>query len=421
MFFNYKNYSVHISNGITILALIAISKHHFYILQRMQKSSCCYNLVTFLVPLCQICVFRLQTHQWCFLLCNVILFHALLFGGDIVEEFLLQSSPAAYSDHFVLEVRERARKLDLTETRLNTSQLYPINTEPCLHHQDLLILTLVLSSPGNSSQREAVRNSWANQTLVHSIAVRTLFVIGSSHLGAELDVMREESERYGDIVQFEGGVSRGDWQKGHWEQVKMALRWILLFCPQARFIVLSEDSVYLNIPALTSYLLGLRMHPDDLYLGRVIHRAAPERDPDKPHYLPYKVYPDKYLQDYCSGPAFLLSQDVVRKVYVAAEDVSLPLPSDVLIGLCARRAGVVATHSARFSGDRHIRYNPCCYNFLFNSAGMGVGMMDMAWRDLGAGKGRSCGMLETYYSLVVCKAMTYLDKLSFLNNDNSLG
>uniref|UniRef100_A0A673KIZ2 Hexosyltransferase n=1 Tax=Sinocyclocheilus rhinocerous TaxID=307959 RepID=A0A673KIZ2_9TELE len=319
-----------------------------------------------MLPWQLICVFRLQTHQWCFLLCNVILFHALLFGGDIVEEFLLQSSPAAYTDRFVLEVRERARKLDLTETRLNTSQLYPINSEPCLHHQDLLILTLVLSSPGNSSQREAVRNSWANQTSVHSV--------------------------------FEGGVSRGNWQKGHWKQVKMALRWILLFCPQARFIVLSEDSVYLNLPALTSYLLGLRTHPDDLYLGRVIHRAAPERDPDKPHYLPYQVYPEKYLPDYCSGPAFLLSQDVVRKVYVAAEDVSLPLPSDVLIGLCARRAGVVATHSARFSGDRHIRYNPCCYNFLFSSAGMGVGMVGVAWRDLGI----SCALCIFVAVYVLC-------------------
>ncbi|CAM4665000.1 unnamed protein product [Leuciscus chuanchicus] len=369
----------------------------------------------------KICVFRLQTHQWCFLLCNVILFHALLFGGDIVEEFLLQSSPAAYTDRFVLEVRERARKLDLTEARVNTSQLYPINTEPCLHHQDLLILTVVLSSPGNLRQREAVRNSWANQTSVHRVAVRTLFFTGPSPLGAEQDRMREESARYGDIVQFKGGVSSGDWQRGHWEQVKMSLRWILLFCPQARFIFLSEDSVYLNLPALTTYLLGLRTNPDDLYLGRVIHRAAPERNPDKSYYLPYQVYPDKCLPDYCSGPAFLLSQDVVRKVYVAAEDLSLPLPSDVLIGLCARRAGVVATHSARFSGDRHIRYNPCCYDFLFSSAGMGAELMGVAWQDLGAGKGRGCGMLETYYSLVVCKAMTYLDKLSFLNNNNTQG
>nr|XP_055037083.1 beta-1,3-galactosyltransferase 9 [Misgurnus anguillicaudatus] len=361
-------------------------------------------------------MFRLQTHQWCFLLCNVVLFHALLFGGDIVEEFLLQSSPAAYTDRFVLDIRERARKLDLTETRLNTSQLYPINIEPCPDHQDLLILTVVLSSPGNFSQREAVRNSWANQTTVQYVAVRTLFFLDSSTLGAELQAMREESARYGDLVQFEGGVSNGEL-----ERIKMALRWILLFCPQARFVVFSEDSVYLNIPALASYLLGLKSNPDDLYLGRVIHRAAPERDPGRTHYLPYHVYPDKYLPEYCSSPAFLLSQDVVRKVYVAAQNVALPLPPDILIGLCARRAGVVATHNSRFSGDRHIRYNPCCYNFLFSSAEVGGRLMGVAWRDLGAGNGRRCGILETYYSLVACKTMTYLDKLSFLSNDNTQG
>ncbi|KAI7795937.1 putative UDP-GlcNAc:betaGal beta-1 [Triplophysa rosa] len=368
-----------------------------------------------------ICMIRLQTHQWCFLLCNVVLFHALLFGGDIVEEFLLQSSPAAYTDRFVLDIRERARKLDLTEARLNTSQLYPLNVEPCPDHKDLLILTVVLSAPGNSSQREAVRNSWANQTTVQHVALRTLFFLGSSALGAEHQAMREESAHYGDVVQFEGGVSRGEWERGHWEQVKMALRWVLLFCPQARFIVLSEDTVYLNIPALASHLLGLKTHPDDLYLGRVIHRATPERDPGRPHYLPYHVYPEKYLPDFCSSPAFLLSQDVVRKVYVAAQNIALPLPSDVLIGLCARRAGVVATHSSRFCGDRHVRYNPCCYNFLFSSAEVGGRLMGVAWRDLGAGNGRRCGMLATYYSLVLCKTMTFLDKLSFLSEDNSQG
>ncbi|TRY95049.1 hypothetical protein DNTS_004684 [Danionella cerebrum] len=365
----------------------------------------------------KLCLLRLHNHQWCFLLCNIILFHALLFGGDIVEEFLLQSSPAAYSDRLVLELRERARKLELSES-INTSLLFPINTEACHPQQDLLILTIILTSPGNTSQREALRNSWVKQTLVNHITLRTVFFTGSSALGEEIEMIRLESVKFGDIVQFKGGVSRGGLMRGHWERVKMALRWVLLYCSQARFIILAEDSVYLNLPALSSYLLGLRTHPDDLYLGRVIHRAAPERDPDKPSYLPYQVYSDKFLPDYCSGPAFLLSQDVVRKIYVAGEDVSLTLPSDILIGLCAKRAGVVATHSARFSGNRHIRYNPCCYNFLFSSAGVGPGLMGVVWRDLGAEKGHSCGLLQTYYSLVVCKAMTYLDKLPFLNNKN---
>ncbi|XP_007256671.3 beta-1,3-galactosyltransferase 9 [Astyanax mexicanus] len=368
------------------------------------------------------CVFRLQTHQWCFLLCNVVLFHALLFGGDVVEEFLLQSAPAAYTDRSVLELRERARKLDLSETRPNASQLYPISSSPCLHPQDLLFLNVILSAPGNASQREAVRNSWGNQTSVQGVAVRTLFFLGPSPLEAEREAAKKESSHYGDIVQCEGPSSRGGSERGQWERVKLAMRWVLLFCPQTRFVVLAEDSVFLNIPALGNYLLGLRTHPDDLYLGRVIHRAAPERDASKPYYLPFHLYPERLLPDYCSGPAFLMSQDVVRKVYVASDDITLPLPSDILIGLCARRAGVVATHSARFSGERHIRYNPCCYNFLFSSAWMSAEQLGVAWRDLGEGSGRSCGMLETYYSLVACKAMTYLEKLNFLSsNSNTQG
>ncbi|XP_053505036.1 beta-1,3-galactosyltransferase 9 [Ictalurus furcatus] len=364
----------------------------------------------------QVCVFRLHTHQWCFLLCNVVLFHALLFGGDIVEEFLLQSSPAAYTDRAVLELRERARKLDLSNTLPNSSQIYPISSKPCFNHQDLLFLTIVFSDPDNASQREAIRSSWANQTLVQDVAVRTLFFLNPSSVETEHQVVREESVRYGDMVQCEGPLSRD-----HWGQVKLALRWVLLFCPQARFVVLTEDSVFLNVPALGTYLLTLRTHPDDLYLGRVIHNASPERNYNKPHYVSFHLYPDRSFPDYCSGPAFLMSQDVVRKVYVASKDVALALPSDVLIGLCARAAGVVATHSARFSGERHVRYNPCCYNFLFTSASVDGELMGMAWRDLGKGRGRHCSMLQTYYSLVVCKAMTYLNGVNFLSGNDTKG
>lgn len=357
-------------------------------------------------------MFRLQTHQWCFLLCNVVLFHALLFGGDIVEEFLLQSSPAAYTDRAVLELRERARKLDLSNTMPNASQIYSISSKPCLHLQDLLFLTIVFSNPDNASQREAIRSSWANQTFVQDVAVRTLFFLNHSSSETEHQVVWEESVRHGDIVQCEGPLSRD-----HWGQVKLALRWVLLFCPRARFVVFTEDLVFLNVPALATYLLTLRTHPDDLYLGRVIHHAAPERNYNKPHYVSFHLYPERSFPDYCSGPAFLMSQDVVRKVYVASKDVTLNLLSDVLIGLCAKAAGVVATHSARFSGERHVRYNPCCYNFLFSSASVDAELMGMAWRDLGKGRGRQCNMLETYYSLVVCKTMTYLNGVNFLSGN----
>lgn len=125
--------------------------------------------------------------------------------------------------------------------------------------------------------------------------------------------------------------------------------------------------------------------------------------------------PNRYLPDYCARTASVLSQDVVRKVYVASAGVRAALPADVFVGLCAWKAGVVPTHSARFSGEKHIHYNDCCYRYLFNTPGMGSEELGTVWADLGQEDG-GCSLLETYYGLVACKALTYLDKLSFFNS-----
>ncbi|KAM6984637.1 beta-1,3-galactosyltransferase 9 [Aplochiton taeniatus] len=357
---------------------------------------------------------RLRTHQWCFLLFNVLLFHALLFGGDFVEEYLLQASPGVYADGTVLEVREKARKLDLTTSRGNVSQAYTIaNPDACLN-SDLFLLSLAFSAPANRSQRAAVRTSWANQTRVQGFPVRTLFFLGSSPSATQQEALLREQGRHGDLVQCRAAAAASP--VGRTERTVQALRWVVAFCPGARFVLLTRDSAFVNLPALGGYLLGLRRHPEDLYLGRVLHGESPDRDPASPGYLPPSLYPDRHLPDYCSGAAALLSQDVVRKVTVAAAESpglrAAAVPPDVFVGACARKAGVTATHSARFSGERHVRYNACCYRYLFSSAGVGGPELGRVWEDL-AREGGRCSLLTTYYGLVKCKALTYLDKLSF--------
>ncbi|XP_074547099.1 beta-1,3-galactosyltransferase 9 [Halichoeres trimaculatus] len=360
---------------------------------------------------CSLC--KLRTHQWCFLLFNVLLFHALLFGADFVEEYLLQPTPGVYTDGMVVDVRERARKLDLSNARENISQNYPIANPDACRNSDLFLLTLVFSSTANSSQRDAVRRTWANQTTVQGFPVQVLFFLGSTQTFTAQDALMSESDRYGDIVQ--GHAVADSSARGPTERTVLALRWVITFCPVARFVLLTKDSAFINLPAIGGYLLGLHRHPEDLYLGRVIQRDSPDRDPNSPGYLPPALYPEKYLPEYCDSTAYILSQDVVRKVYVASSAVRAPVPADVFVGLCAQKAGVAPTHSARFSGEKHIRYNACCYQYLFSSAGMGSKELVRVWVDLGQ-KGRRCSLLRTYYGLVTCKALTYLDKLTFFSS-----
>lgn len=359
---------------------------------------------------CSLC--KLRTHQWCFLLFNVLLFHALLFGADFVEEYLLQPTPGVYTDGMVVVVREKARKLDLSNARENITQSYPITNPGACRNSNLFLLTLVFSSAANITHRDAVRRTWANQTLVQGFPVRVLFFLGSTQTSAAQKALMAESECYGDMVQ---GHAVGDSSlRSPTERTVLALRWVIAFCPVARFVLLTKDSVFLNLPAIGGYLLGLHRHPEDLYLGKVIQRESPDRDSNSPGYIPPALYPDKYLPEYCDGTAYVLSQDVVRKVYVASSSVHAPVPVDVFVGLCAHKAGVAPTHSARFAGDKHVRYNACCYRHLFSSAGMRGNELVRVWADLKQ-KGGGCSMLQTYYGLVTCKALTYLDKLSFFN------
>lgn len=367
----------------------------------------------FLYSQCSLC--KLRTHQWCFLLFNMLLFHALLFGADFVEEYLLQPTPGVYIDGTVIDVREKARKLDLSSARKNVSRTYPIaNTDAC-KDSDLFLLTLVFSSTTNVTQRDAIRSTWGNQTKVRGFPVRVLFILGSTETSTAQEALVRESGRFKDVVQCRAVDDHSP--PGPAEMTILALRWVIAFCPVAQFVVLTKDSVFLNLPALGGYLLSLHRHPEDFYLGRVIQKDLPNRDPHSTGFLPPSLYPEKYLPEYCEGTAYVLSQDVVRKVYVASSAVHVTLRADVFVGLCAHRAGVAPTHSARFSGEKHVRYNACCYNYLFSSAGMVHNAMEAVWADLRQ-QSEGCSLLKTYYGLVTCKALTYLDKLSFFSSED---
>lgn len=348
---------------------------------------------------------KLRTHQWCFLLFNVLLFHALLFGADFVEEYLLQPTPGVYTDAMVVAVREKARKLDLTNSRENVSQAYPITNPDACKDMDLFLLVLVFSSPANFTQRDAVRRTWANQTRVQGLPVRILFFLGSTETSFAQGDLIKESKSHGDIVQ--GHAVSDTSLRGPIERTVLALRWIIAFCPVSRFVLLTQDTVYVNLPAIGSYLLGLRRDPENLYLGRVIQGDYPDRDPNSPAYLAPALYPNKFLPEYCDRTAYVLSQDVIRKVYIASAEVHATVPADVFVGLCAQKAGVVPKHSARFSGEKHMQYNACCYHYLFSSAGMESKELERVWMDMNQ-KVKKCSLFKTYSGLVMCKALTYL-------------
>lgn len=95
---------------------------------------------------------------------NVILFHALLFGADFVEEYFLHALP--YVDMKVLEIKDQARKLNMEPLRSNISKYYILSQSEICKWKDIFLLSLIFSSPGNGTRRDLIRKTWGNVTSV---------------------------------------------------------------------------------------------------------------------------------------------------------------------------------------------------------------------------------------------------------------
>ncbi|KAG8141751.1 hypothetical protein E2320_006439 [Naja naja] len=346
---------------------------------------------------------KLRTHQWCFMLFNVALFHILLFGADLVEEYFSQAIPTTYMDTKVLRARERAQILDMSSMKTNISKAFVISNPEACSNQEIFLLVLIFSSPQNLSRRNAIRKTWANVTHNPGYTTLVLFVLGKpSSATAQVEVIKE-SDQQQDLIQ---GIFL-DTPENQTLKIKRAIEWTITYCPEARFILKVDEDMFANLQTLAEYLLNLRTHPKDIYLGRVIHPNAPNKEVHNGSLTSLRKYPGWYYPDYCSATALVISQDVARKIYVTSGEVSPSLPPGIFVGVCARAAGVVPIHSSRFSGERRIWYNRCCYKYIFTSTVSETSQLLQEWQEMESDE--DCTLLETYYGLVSCKIMTYLD------------
>ncbi|XP_013928038.1 PREDICTED: putative UDP-GlcNAc:betaGal beta-1,3-N-acetylglucosaminyltransferase LOC100288842 [Thamnophis sirtalis] len=356
-------------------------------------------------PFQQLIFCRLRTHQWCFMLFNVALFHILLFGADLAEEYFLQAIPTTYMDAKVLRAREKARILDMSSMKTNISQAYVLSNPEACSNREVFLLVLIFSSPQNLDRRSAIRKTWANVTHVQGYTTLVLFVLGKpSSATTQVEVIKE-SDQQQDLIQ---GIFL-DTPENQTMKVKRAVEWTVTFCPKARFVFKVDEEMFANLQSLVEYLLNLRAHPEDIYLGRVIHPNVPNKEFHNGSFTSVRKHPGEYYPDYCSATALVISQDVARKIYVTSREVPPSLPPGLFMSVCARAAGVVPIHSSRFSGGRRIWYNRCCYKYIFTSTVSETRQLLREWKEM---KGNEdCTLLETYYGLVSCKIMTYLDGL----------
>lgn len=205
----------------------------------------------------------------------------------------------------------------------------------------------VKSSPGNFERRQAVRETWGREgTHQSGLRVHTVFVLGSSppHDPDLSQLLAFEAKQFGDIVQWDFHESLLNLTL----KMNMFLQWTLQHCPHVSFVFSGDDDVFVNSPALFSYLQSLEpSKASQLYVGQVISTAKPLRDPKSKYYVPLSFYESPYPA-YAGGGGFLISGDLVQPLLSVSRFIPFFPIDDVYVGMCTTAVGVSPQAHAGF-------------------------------------------------------------------------
>lgn len=204
-----------------------------------------------------------------------------------------------------------------------------------------VFLFAIKSAPGNFERRQAVRETWGRETTyANGLMVRTVFLLGSG--GREdpdlSSLLSFEAGQHGDILQWDFHESFLNLT------LKMStfLEWTVKHCLHASYVFSGDDDVFVNTPALVSYLQSLEpSKASQLYVGHAIKTARPLRDPKSKYYIPLSYYDNGYPA-YAGGGGFLFSGALLQQLQLVSRAIPFFPIDDVYVGMCFQAIGVAA-------------------------------------------------------------------------------
>ncbi|CAF3103838.1 unnamed protein product [Rotaria socialis] len=215
------------------------------------------------------------------------------------------------------------------------------NTSSSSSSSSVYILVYVHSGPTNYQRRIVIRETWATQTLFPEL--RLVFMIGKTLDKTIMKAIEYENEIYQDIVQ-EDFI---DAYKNLTYKGIMALKWVSIYCSQAKYILKVDDDIVTNTFTLTKHLKFLdKLDPNrqQTLLCLVWHAMIVMRDSKSKWYLSKEEFPLEKFPPYCSGSAYIFTGDMAAKMYNASLYVPFFWVDDYYItGAVASAANVTYT------------------------------------------------------------------------------
>ena len=219
--------------------------------------------------------------------------------------------------------------------------------------QKVFLLIMVMTGPGNVDRRGIIRKTWATDPSMKT-RWKTVFLLGQA---AGDNIRNEYLEAEG---MLHGDFIRGA-QNEHYNNLtlktQMGLEWAAKYC-EFEFLLKADDDVFVNPYKLIDYLRKPDTPKTKLYTGRCTYNRPPHRRGK--YGVSWEEYNKTTFPDFCAGPAYLLSSDVVHKVVDLFDGNRKPLKlEDVYVGTLVERIGGVK--AVRHPWFRTLHYGNCMH------------------------------------------------------------
>lgn len=228
-----------------------------------------------------------------------------------------------------------------------------------INHQELCedpktyLMIYIHSDPENVERRRTVRNTWASKAILEKHSAKLLFITGLVKSENTQAALENENDLHKDIIQ---GNFTDSYRNLTYKAIT-GLRWISEYCSNAAFVLKTDDDIVVDIHRVVRLMRSYIEHKwgkENLLIGYVWPHMNVERNVSSKWYTSEEEYPKDYFLKYCSGSAFIMSTDVVKKFYKTSLKTPFFWIDDYYVtGMLARSSNI----SAISLNDRYILEN----------------------------------------------------------------
>lgn len=194
---------------------------------------------------------------------------------------------------------------------------YVVNPRQLCSNKDITYIIYVHSAPRNYKKRQTIRQTWGTKNVLQMYRMRIVFVMGIVEDAETMDRVMLEYNRYGDIM-IEDFT---DTYRNLTYKAIAGLKWVSQYCYSATFVIKSDDDIFIDIHSLMNIMNSTEVSNygnNNVILCNQWLRMKVIRDKKSKWYISEEEFPEEFFPPYCSGSIFIMSIDIVTKLYAAS-------------------------------------------------------------------------------------------------------